>query len=125
MLKKTKTRECVLKILESSNIPLSANDIYEKLKDNKITLSSIYRTLDTFSKEKILIKDTNVEGIAIYTLKKDKHYHYLECKKCHNKIKLEFCPYHKINEQIKKKSKFEVDEHNVVIYGTCEDCQKK
>lgn len=125
MLKKTKTRESVLYILENSNIPLSANDIYDQLKVKKITLSSIYRTLDTFSKEKLLIKDTNTQGIAIYTIRKENHYHYLECKDCHNKIKLDYCPYHKVNEHIKKKSNFEVDEHNVVIYGTCKNCIKK
>lgn len=122
MLKKTKTRESVLTIFENSTTPLSAYDIYENLKNDNITLSSIYRTLDTFSKENIIIKDTNNKGTAIYALNKDDHCHYLECKSCHKKIKLDYCPYHKVNEQIKKKSNFFVDEQNVVIYGTCESC---
>lgn len=124
MLKKTKTRECVLKILENASSPISANDIYITLKNDNITLSSIYRTLNTFYKEKMVIRD-NIDGVALYTLLLDEHFHYLECKMCHKKIKLDYCPYHKANNQIKKQLNFVVDEHNVVLLGTCSDCLKK
>lgn len=124
MLKKTKTREYVLKVLEDATSPISANDIFLKLQKNNITLSSIYRTLNTFYNEKMVIKD-NINGLALYTLLKDEHFHYLECKFCHKKIKLDYCPYHKANNQIKKQLNFKVDEHNVVLLGTCSDCLKK
>lgn len=124
MLKKTKTRDFVKNILESTTTPLTANEIYGLLKNDNITLSSIYRTLDAFTKESIIVKDTNNVGTAIYTLAKDEHCHYLECKECHKKIKLDYCPYHKINYQIHKKTNFTVDEQNVVLYGTCKDCKK-
>jgi len=123
MLKKTRTRERVENILEHADIPLSASDIFENLKAEHITLSSIYRTLDTYTKEGLISKETNTEGTALYTLKKDEHSHFLECKSCHKKIKLSYCPYHKINHQIKKENNFFVDETNVV-YGTCKDCKK-
>ena len=125
MLKKTKTREQLLSLFESTNTPLTANEIYEKLKDRNITLSSIYRTLDTFTNENILVKNIDQKGIAIYTLKQEKHSHYLECKSCHSKVELAYCPYHKINDDINDEFNFEVDEHNVVIYGTCKNCNKK
>lgn len=123
-MKNTKTRKMVLELLKNTNSPLSANLIFEKLKDCQITLSSIYRTLETFTNEKIVFKDTNQKGVAIYTLQKENHLHYLECKICHKKIQLDYCPYHKINEQLEKKYNFEVDEHNVVIYGTCNNCNE-
>lgn len=124
MLKKTKTRDKVREILKTANTPLTANDIYEYLKDENITLSSIYRTLDTFTKEKIIIKDTNNQATAIYTIANDTHSHFLECKHCHEKIKLDYCPYHKVNKQIQKNTEFTVDEHNVVLYGICKNCKK-
>ena len=125
MLKKTRTRENILELFKNSPTPLTANDIYESLKDKNITLSSIYRTLETFSNQDLLIKDTDQKGIAIYTLKKDKHSHYLECKNCHKKTQLDYCPYHKVNHKINAEFDFLVDEHNVVIYGLCKDCNKK
>lgn len=125
MLKNTKTRLKVKEILAQANSPLTPSEIFEKLKTEGITLSSIYRTLETFSKENIVIKDNNQQGTALYTLNNDDHCHYLECKNCHDKIKLDYCPYHKINSQIAQKYNFEVDEYNVVLYGLCEDCKSK
>ena len=125
MLKKTRTREYIIELFQNSSIPLTANDIFDQLKDKDITLSSIYRTLETFTTKDILIKDIDPKGIAIYTLKQEKHSHYLECKSCHSKIELGYCPYHKVNNKISNEFNFEVDEHNVVIYGTCYNCNKK
>lgn len=124
MLKKTKTREKVLRLLEVSNTPISANEIYEVLSSEGVTLSSIYRTLDCFTKNNIIAKESNPQGVAIYTLIKDEHSHILECKECHNQTKLDYCPYHKANENIKSKHNFFADESNIVIYGTCKDCMK-
>jgi len=124
-MKKTRTRETIIKLLKNTTSPLSASDIFDILKTENVTLSSIYRTLDTFYKENMLIKDLDHNGTAIYTLHKDSHNHYLECKSCHKQIKLDFCPYHKINSTIKKDYNFIVDEKNLVIYGLCNDCNKK
>lgn len=124
-MKKTKTREEILNLFSKSTEPLTANDIYQQLKDKGITLSTIYRSLDTFTASGLLIKGTDVSNVAIYTLKKEHHAHYLECKNCHTKVELEYCPYHKINDKINKDFNFKVDEQNVVIYGTCRDCSKE
>ena len=123
-MKKTKTRQLVSDILISSNSPLSAYDIFEQLKGENITLSSIYRTLDTFCKEGIILKDTDSNGISVYTTSEN-HQHYLEFKTCHQKISITDCPYHKINKQIKKQLGYLVDEHDVILYGTCKNCQSK
>ena len=125
MLKNTKTRQKVKEILNTSSTPLTPAEIFEILKDDGITLSSIYRTLETFAKEDIVIKASDQRGTAIYTINNDHHCHYLECKNCHKKIKLDYCPYHNINNQLSKKFNFDIDENNVVIYGLCECCCKK
>lgn len=122
MLKKTKTREEVLSLLNNTLVPLSANEIFENLCNKGVTLSSIYRTLDTFTKNDIVLKETNPQGVAMYSTKKDNHTHILECKACHKKTPLDYCPYHKANEIIKSKHDFVADEENIIIYGTCKDC---
>ena len=122
MLKNTKTRTKISELLDSATTPMSAYEIYEKLKSEKITLSSIYRTLDTFYNNNIVTKETTPEGVNIYSKVLTEHKHFLECKKCHKQIPLDYCPYHKVNAKIKSNNDFVVDEHNVVIYGTCKDC---
>ena len=122
MLKNTKTRENVKSVLTNATTPLSAYNIFEMLKEKNITLSSIYRTLDAFYKHNIISKETSHDGVSTYSIIRENHKHYLECKKCHNITTLDYCPYHKTNEQIKIKTGFVVDEHNVVIYGLCSKC---
>lgn len=125
MLKNTKTRILVKEILDKSNSPLTPAEIFEKLKTLDVTLSSIYRTLEAFTKEDIVFKASDQKGTALYTLNKDDHCHYLECKNCHKKIQLNYCPYHKVNHELSKKYNFDIDESNVVIYGVCDKCKTK
>lgn len=125
MLKKTKTRESVIELLSHSSTPMSAGEIFEALGEKGITLSSIYRTLEAFTNEKYVVKDSTPNGTAIYTLLKENHCHYLECTNCHKKIELNYCPYYKVNKQIKSQYDFTVNSHNVVIFGLCSDCAKK
>ena len=125
MLKKTKTRGLVKELLLKTRTPISASEIYEGLKDKNITLSSIYRTLDTFYENDIVAKEISNDGINKYSLKNNEHQHFLECKKCHKTTQLDYCPYHNANKKIKQSSDFVVDEHNLIIYGTCKDCVNK
>ena len=124
MLKKTKTRELVKELLESTKEPLSANEIYEALKSNNITLSSVYRTLDTFYNNKLISKDVDLNGVSKYSTITSHHKHYLECKECHKSTELDYCPYQNANKKIKTTNDFVVDEHNTIIYGICKDCHK-
>ena len=57
-LKVTKHRLSVLGIIAQSNYPLTAEEIYLKLKDNAISinLSSIYKILDSLSSKNIISK---------------------------------------------------------------------
>jgi len=122
MLKKTKTRELVKELLTNSDEPLSAYEIHDRLKTQNITLSSIYRTLDTFYNNNIISKDISSDGVSKYSIHKDNHKHFLMCKKCNKSTELDYCPYTQANKKIKTKTDFVVDEHNLIIYGICKDC---
>ena len=61
-LKSTKTRERILQILDSSKDPLTAEDVYKKIIDENINLSTVYRTLSTFADKGIVIKDVLNDG---------------------------------------------------------------
>lgn len=125
MLKKTKTRELVKSILESATKPLSAYDIFKELKTQEITLSSIYRTLETFHNNNLITKEISNDKVNKYSLNKKKHKHFLECRECHSSTPLDFCPYHNANKKIKNETDFIVDEHNLIISGICKNCTEK
>jgi len=122
-MKQTKPRQIIYEFMSEQSFPMSANDIFEHLQKQDITLSTLYRTLKAFVKNQILDKMENNDGIALYYIAKDAHSHYVECTKCHKMVKLDFCPYEKVQNKIKKESGFVIcDDH--IIYGVCKDCNK-
>ncbi len=124
-LKSTKSREKILRIIESSDEPLTAEQIYKLLNDNDINLSTVYRTLTSFSEESIIHKEIDNNGIALYMIIKQEHRHVLVCIKCGKHIYLKNCPYELANQKILEENNFLVENHNIEIYGLCENCQRK
>ena len=123
-MKNTKSRHDVYNHLAQCTEPVSANMIFEAVKNQGITLSTVYRTLATFVENNIINKMENNEGVALYYLHQDSHSHFLECTGCHKRVKIDYCPYHEIKEQIEKQSGFVLsDDH--ILYGVCDDCNKK
>ena len=123
-LKNTKPRMEILKVLEQSNSPLTAEEIYAKLNKKDINLSTVYRTLNTFDNCHIVKKEINKRKENIFSLEGEDT-HILVCVKCHRSIPLKGCPYHEANEELEKTTGFLIEDHNTEIYGVCPDCQKK
>lgn len=121
-MRNTKARNLILDVLNKTNAPLNAEEIYELIKDNGIDLSTVYRTLKVFVLNGIVQKDFSNDGKACYVIHKEEHMHILECVKCHEKILLNECPFHEINKKILKTTGFVVNDQNVILYGVCKKC---
>lgn len=125
-LKQTKNRELILKIIHSSKLPISAEDIYKLcVKNLNVNLSTIYRTLNTLEKNKILIKQMRQDGVAYYQENTHNHKHLLICKICDKQIPLDNCPLEDMLKNVAKSTNFEITSHSIELYGICENCQKK
>ena len=126
-LKNTKGRALILSLLKGAEAPLSADEIYAKLRNKGINLSTVYRTLNTFHECGLVHKEVNKNKENVFTLVKDEHddHHVLICIKCHKVIQLKGCPYHEVNEQIEKDTGFKIQDHNIEIYGICPNCLKR
>ena len=123
-MKNTKSRQTILDFISKQNEPVSANQIFENLKQNNITLSTVYRTVSTFVDAKIINKMETKDGVGLYSVHKDSHSHYLECTGCHKRARLDFCPYTKVKQEIKKQNGFEISDDQI-LYGLCNECNKK
>ena len=122
-LKSTKPRMLVLTILSKSSLPLTAEDIYFSLKKERINLSTIYRTLNSFESVGIVKKEINQNKENAFILLSHDDRHVLVCVKCKKVVPLEGCPYHEANEELENKTGFTIQDHNMEIYGVCPDCQ--
>ena len=126
-MKKTKTRNIIEETLKKADKPLTAYELFDIHKEENLTLSTIYRTLQTFEKEGIVQKEVSpFKNEAIYYYKnheEHEHGHVLECIKCHKQIQINYCPFEEANEKIEKNTGFSLEDENHVLYGVCKDCK--
>ena len=127
-LKVTKHRTSVLKIISESKQPLSAEEIYSKLKDNfiSINLSSIYKILDSLTCKNFISKCIlGNDNKTSYEMNTSEHKHHLICKQCKEIFPLTDCPLCIYEKHIKEDMDFDIIEHRLEIYGYCKSCKKK
>lgn len=126
-IKSTRHRNAILQLLEESESPLTAEQLFITLRDKSasIDLSTVYRTLDTFASKNLVIKSNRMDdGKALYELNHHEHKHHLLCVGCHKLISLEECPMGELQQVLKKKIDFDVTGHKLEIYGYCHDCKR-
>lgn len=124
LIKNTKQRRLVYNIVLDSDNEATLKYIYVKC-GNLVDMATIYRIVDLFLKKELFIKNLDYDGNIYYTVNNEKHEHYINCIKCHKKIKLDFCPVDLIEKKVYKENGFQVTNHNIEISGICENCQKK
>lgn len=94
-LKSTRHRLSILKILNESPQPISAEEIFLQLKsmDVSINLSSVYRILDAFVEKDIAVK-TSVDGceMSLFEAKHAEHLHHFICQGCRKMVLISGCP---------------------------------
>ena len=125
-LKVTKNRKIILKALQKEANPISAEELFDKLKvENDMDLSTIYRNLNILEEKSVLLKTTNLDGLNYYQLNTSDHKHFITCNNCHKKFVIENCPVHDLEERIEKETGFVINGHNFEFTGLCPDCQNK
>ena len=122
-LKATSARVETLRYLSSLNAPISAEDLFERLRHNGLDLSTLYRTLNSLASVGLVKKEVGARKENLFSLEREEERHLLVCLRCGKKIPLEGCPYHQVNESIEEKTGFKVLDHNTEIYGICPDCR--
>lgn len=127
-LKITKHRKMILEIIDQSVNPLTADEIYMdmKKKGEKPCLSTVYRTLDAFENNDLIIKSKSLDDDkARYEWHSLEHKHHVVCTNCHKIQYINECPFSEIEKALKNNIGFDVTSHKLEIYGWCKDCQKE
>ena len=125
-LKNTKSRNLIYKILEQSDVPVTSEQIFLKLKDSDaiINLSTVYRVLEIFVSKGIAIKSTvTSNNKSIFELNRMEHRHHMICVNCKKVFALDNCPLEEYEKKIKSKMGFDVTGHKLEIFGYCKNCK--
>ncbi|MGL4740417.1 MAG: Fur family transcriptional regulator [Sarcina sp.] len=124
-IKVTKGRILIYDLLLNSDVNLTVDEIYNECrKDENINLSTVYRTLELFEKNKMVDKMFDSDGTSRYTIKRHTHNHIVECSLCHKEIEVD-CPMTQIEELLREQTGFKLTEHKLQLKGLCKDCAKE
>ncbi len=119
--KRTKQRLQIMDVFQTSDIPLSAELVHQKLSDPIINLSTVYRTIDTLMSANIISK-VYLHNLAYYYFNRHDHVHYMICEDCHKMFEIACVANH--FKHVANENDFKMTHHDLVIYGVCQDCQK-
>ena len=113
-MRRTKTREKLLKFLENTDKAFTAKEIHEQLEG--IDLATVYRNLNLFAEEGIIRELRINKGESLYEINKDGHEHAI-CSKC-GKIRHVSIDKSKLKEVLKL-SNFEIKDIEINLIGHC------
>jgi len=122
----TAQRRLVLDILASAGSHLDASDIYERgrRQDARLSLSTIYRTLNLF-KEQGLVRELHLEEERHhYELHGKGDHSHLVCLLCGRVIEVDSAPFVAAAAAAGEAAGFEIASAHVELAGYCADCRQ-
>lgn len=125
----TPQREYVIKALFSADKHLDVDEIAQIIKDeykSSISRASLYRTL-TFLEEVHIVNTLTIDSKSskVYELSLREHHDHIICVKCGSITEFFDEIIEKQQREIMQKHNFILENHNMMLYGVCEVCQKK
>lgn len=123
-------------IFEKKNVKLTKHrkEVYEFIKKHPSTLkelidkkatsmddSTLYRIIDLFLEKEIFLKNIDKDGNVYFTVNEN-HTHYINCIKCHKKVKINFCMIDNIKDRIFEETGYILTFHNMMLDGICNNC---
>lgn len=133
-LKVTTQRLAVLTVLsQKPDSHLTAEEIYDlvKVSNPEIGLATVYRTIQMLLELKIIDRINLDDGYVRYELghvyedEDSHHHHHLICIKCGRVMSFQGDLLEEFEKRIEDKTGFQIQDHDVKLYGYCTDCLKK
>lgn len=120
---RTRSQERIIKVLQSLNRSISAQDLYIELRNRQqdMGLATVYRSLEALKLQGEVQVRTLGNGESVYSsLKSDRH--HLTCVNCGVSLPIDQCPVHDLEKQLEKSHSFKVFYHTLEFFGLCEKC---
>ena len=126
-LKVTRPREKILAVLErSERRHLSAEDVYKELLSTgeDIGLATVYRVLTQFEGAGLVCRRHFEGGQSVFELNDGTHHDHLICVKCGRVVEFLDALIEERQQAIAAEHGFRIEDHSLVIYGICGDCDR-
>lgn len=127
-IKTTTKKEYILRVLFESKEHLSAEKILYLLKTKyniDLGIATIYKTL-TIYEDFAIVKSISIgeKNVKFYEINLYDHHDHLVCESCGKIVEFFDNVIEKLQEKIANENNFIMKNHNTIIFGLCEKCQK-
>lgn len=121
--KHSKKRDEILRVLHSTKSHPSAQWIYEQLKPTipDLSMGTVYRNLSLFRREGDIACVGTVNGEERFDGNTQLHSHFI-CDNCGAVIDIAHEEDTLDDKDISKKTKHQIDYHNIIFHGKCKTC---
>ncbi len=116
---KAKQQETVLRVLEKADGPLSARELWARLRGTGIGQATVYRALKKGVEGGTLQTVEVSSGGLRYEPKGREHHHHFLCSRCDRAYDLMGCV---DGLESLLPDRFQLQGHEVVLFGTCGTC---
>ena len=126
-LRNTSQRQSILDIIRRGQGHLDADEIYQRArkKQPRLSLSTVYRTLQTL-KELGLLEEVHLdETHHHYEIKASNEHHHLICLDCGKIVEFECSTCMQMKKEVGQKNDFEVVNIEMRMTGYCPKCRQK
>jgi Fur family transcriptional regulator, ferric uptake regulator len=122
----TKPREQISQILRDEPRFLSAAEIHRRLdlSHAKVSLSTVYRTLDHLLAKGAVTSRVDAEGEASFMhCEPLRHHHHAICRTCGRVEDVDCAAAEQFAETLRELHGFELDDHAMEFLGRCSQCR--
>ena len=126
-LRATQGRIAIVRLLQSSKVPLTLSDIHEKLgKACGCDFATVFRFVSLLEEKNLVERVAWLDGTTRHEMRDDSHHHhhYLICRNCHKVEPLDECVMERFEDQIAKERGYAGISHSLQLSGVCPACQQ-
>lgn len=120
-------RNAVVELLERESCALTAQQIDDRLRaeGRSVGRASVYRILEMLTELRLVQRIDVGQGVARYErhLPDGEHHHHLVCDSCGEIAPFSDPTLEQAIERVSRAVSFAVDDHDVVLHGSCSSCR--
>ena len=124
-LRATHGRIAIVRLLDSSEVPLTLADIHEKVKAKGCDFATVFRFISILEEKNLVQRVAWIDGTTRHEIRDGHHHHhYLICRNCHKVEPLDECVVERFEDQIAKERGYAGLRHSLQLSGVCPKCQQ-
>jgi Fur family ferric uptake transcriptional regulator len=127
-LRLTVPRSAIVRLLDSSDVPLTLADIHEKVRETGCDFATVFRFITELEKRGLVEKMAWADGSTRHEIRAaghNHHHHYLICRTCQKVEPIDHCVVKELEDQISKERGYTAVSHQLQLSGVCPSCQSK